>query len=442
MSGPAPTPTTSGSGAPAAASGTPAASGSAPAAPAFAGSADALAAVAGGLAYLNGLHAASLPGGELADSLRALEGIRSAHLAAQCGFLAAFTAQAVHEDDGHGAPGAWLRWQTRVTPKAASRAVHWMKTLTAHPVIHAALTAQDLTESWAQRVCAWSDLLPEGQRQDADLILAAAARGGADLADLAGLAEEMLRRCAPPDPDDDGGFKDRGVRLDLHFRGAGKLSGDLTPECAAALRAVFESLGKPAGPEDDRTMDQRNHDALEEACVRLIAAGGMPDRAGQPTQVQLMMTLDQLRSLDGAGDAESAWLAGRAAADGQPGWPATARAAQAYACDSQITPMVVGHVDPAALASMTAAYLAGQHYPGCPAAAAELAALRPQAHDAGGGIPEAFTGRPDRSTGKPSAGTPGSPGGGTGTGAGGGTPGGGTPGTGTGAGGGTPGGGT
>ena len=43
------------------------------------------------------------------------------------------------------------------------------------------------------------------------------------------------------------------------------MAGDLTPQCAAALAAVLESLGKKAGPEDTRTKWQRDHDALQEA---------------------------------------------------------------------------------------------------------------------------------------------------------------------------------
>jgi Domain of unknown function (DUF222) len=62
------------------------------------------------------------------------------------------------------------------------------------------------------------------------------------------------------------GSRTEEVWLDLHFRGAGKLNGDLTPECAAALTAMLDALGKKAGPEDDRTTSQRHHDALEEGC--------------------------------------------------------------------------------------------------------------------------------------------------------------------------------
>jgi hypothetical protein len=46
------------------------------------------------------------------------------------------------------------------------------------------------------------------------------------------------------------------------------IRGDLTPECAADVRAVLEAPGKKAGPEDDRTEAQRFHDALQLACAR------------------------------------------------------------------------------------------------------------------------------------------------------------------------------
>jgi len=333
---------------------------------AFASPGDALAAVQAGLAFLARADAASLPGGAMADCLRRLEAAQSVHVAARSRILAAFAAQSVHEGDGCRSPASWLAWQARTTRSAAAAAVWWTRQLAARPRIAAALTAGQVSESYARKLLDLTARLPAGNRDGADEILLAAHAGGADLADLAALAEEMLARCAPPDTDtgDDPGFGDRSVHLDLHYRGAGQLAGDLTPECAAAFTAMLDALAKKAGPEDDRTRAQRNHDALEEALRRLVGSGWLPDAAGQPTLVQLHMTLDQLRALHGAGDAEAAWAAGRAAADGQPGWASSRKAAQAYACDARIQPVVSGHVDPAALAAMTGSYLS---YPGRPA---------------------------------------------------------------------------
>jgi len=259
--------------------------------------------------------------------------------------LSAFAGTGGHEDDGHGSAKAWLKWQTRITGGAAAGALGWMRRLATHAAMRDALSAGDVSESWARQVCAWTDLLPADRRDDADRILLGAAAGGADLAGLAGLAEEIRNRCAGPDADDDDGFDERGLRLGTTFRGAGKLDGDLTPGCAAALGAVLEALGKKAGPEDTRTRRQRRHDALEEACRRLVASGGLPGRAGQPTQIMLHMSLGQLRGLPGAAEREAAWP-GPAAGPGDD-------------CDATIVPVVTGAVDPVMLDRLAAALLRG-----------------------------------------------------------------------------------
>ena len=315
-----------------------------PASPATAG--EALSAISAGLDYLNAADVASLTTVEQAGCLRALEQATAKHTAARAKVLAAFHAQDGCAGDGHRSTRTWLTWQTRIGGGAAADAIGWMRRLSAHPAVAGALAAAQVSESWARAVCAWTDLLPSEHRGGADQILLGAAAGGAELGDLARLAEEIRRQTARPDTGDDDGFDDRGVHLARTFRGAGRLGGDLTPQCAAALAAVLEALGKRAGPEDLRSKWQRDHDALEEACRRLIAAGCLPERAGQPTQIQLHMTLDQLRGQPGGGAAEAAW----AAAAG-PG----------YDCDATIVPVVTGHVDSAVLDRLTASLLTGHN---------------------------------------------------------------------------------
>jgi hypothetical protein len=95
--------------------------------------------------------------------------------------------------------------------------------------------------------------------------LAAPGRGFASVSEQA--AYEAWR-AQEPDPDDDPrgrGFGDRPLTLDTTLGGAGRIRGDLTPECAAAVTAVTEALGEPRGPGDLRTAGQRYHDALQEA---------------------------------------------------------------------------------------------------------------------------------------------------------------------------------
>jgi hypothetical protein len=139
---------------------------------------EALDAVRGGLAFLNQVPAADLPGVVQADCLRALARAESAYTAAHARMLGAFSASGAHEDDGQQSERAWLKWQTQVTKGAAAGAVGWMKRLAAHPAVSAALAEGAVSPSWARHICAWTDLLPEDRRDDADAILLAAAAGG------------------------------------------------------------------------------------------------------------------------------------------------------------------------------------------------------------------------------------------------------------------------
>src|SRR5271157_5434440 len=124
-----------------------------------------------------------------------------------------------------------------------------------------------MSESFARTICGWTDKLPQDCRQDADAILLGAAKGGADLPDLAALAGEIYARSLPenPDKDRDQAFEERSVRLETTFGGAGVLNGDLSPECASILGTVLDALSAPAGAEDTRSQAQRCHDALHEA---------------------------------------------------------------------------------------------------------------------------------------------------------------------------------
>ena len=136
-------------------------------------------------------------------------------------------------------------------------------------------------------ICAWTDKLPEECREDPDEIPLTAARNRMGLRDLAGLAGEIYVRSRPgkPDEDEDTAFEDRSVKLETTFDSAGVLARDLTPECAAVVRAVLDALSAPAGAEDTRSQAQRFHDGLHEAMKRLVAAGRLPERAGQLTEV-------------------------------------------------------------------------------------------------------------------------------------------------------------
>jgi Domain of unknown function (DUF222)/HNH endonuclease len=318
------------------------------AAPANAG--EALAAVRAGLEYLAAADATELTTDEEADCIRGLAAAESVHVAAAARLLGAFDAANGYAAYGQISARQWLRWQTRVTKAAAASSTAWMRRLTSHPAVADALAATRVSPSWARAICDWSDTLPAEHRAAADEILVEAAAACSGLADVRLAFERIRALCAEPDADDDDdSFAQRRLRLEPHFQGNARLDADLTPQAAAALQAVLDSLGKRTGPEDIRTRGQRDHDALEEACRRLIASDGLPDRAGQPVQIQLSMTLSQL-----AGEPEQdpeivAWI-------GAHGTPAPPGAD----CDATMVPVVSGSIDEEVLERLAAGLLSGR----------------------------------------------------------------------------------
>src|SRR5579864_5107491 len=317
-----------------------------------------LRAVAG---YLAAADATEMVADEQAQCLLAIELIQAMSTAARAWILAAFiAAQGHHEDACYGAK-SWLTTRLGVTKGAAAAYLAWARRAAVHPRVLAALAATEISESFARTICYWTGQLPPDCQDAADAILVAAARSGASLADLAALAAEIYARSRPPDPDEpDGGFDDRSVRLETTFEGAGVLGGDLTPDCAAVVTAVLDALSAPAGAGDLRTHGQRYHDALADAMRRLLGAGLLPERAGQPVRAWAHLSLAELLALDGDGAllgqwtaaVRARWAGARAAASagGSDGaaW-LDGDAAAAVACDALVSPVVMGDVDPGVL---------------------------------------------------------------------------------------------
>jgi hypothetical protein len=334
---------------------------------AFADTDEALYALRSAMGYLAAADATAMAAETQARCLRILEQVTSMGTAARTSILAAFTAGRGYCADADYSPRSWLIHRTGVTKGAAVGYTAWVRRAAAHPRIAGALG--EISESVARTLCAWSDKLPQDCRDQADAILVTAALGGADLSGLAELAARIHARSLSDPGDDagddapDDGSDDRAVKLETTFQGAGVISGDLTPECAAAIAMVLDALSAPAGAEDTRTHAQRYHDALEDAMRRLLAAGLVPERAGQPSKVLAHISLADLLEMD-TGSAlqrewtervRAEWAAARAAASvrGSDGaaW-LDGDAARAFACDAAITPVVTGEINYPALDGM------------------------------------------------------------------------------------------
>ena len=182
--------------------------------------------------------------------LRSLGELQAKFTAAHAAVLARFDAADAHDCDGYGTSVAWLMAMTDMTrPDAKTK------------VLADAAAARPPRDGRRAGGRGHLQVAGAGDREVDEAAPGRAARGddqdpgarppaaGASLDDLriiAAVAEQKWR-ASRPDADEDG-FDDRYVQAGTTFGGAGVIRGNLTPECAAAVQAVLEALGKKAGP--------------------------------------------------------------------------------------------------------------------------------------------------------------------------------------------------
>lgn len=310
--------------------------------------AEALSTLASCLDYL-GLLAED---GELADPvlgevLLGLEAAGAKQAAVRSSVLSRFDAGDCHDADAYQTSASWLRDRAAMTRPAAQRQVKQARVLRARPRLAAAMADGRLSESYLDKIVARTKKVPVDMLDATDEMILSVLAAGGDLDDAYTVITAVLESAHaqdqqgpdPDDPDDD--FDDRSLRLETTLDGAGILRGDLTPEAAAALQAVLESLAKKKGREDTRSQDQRNHDALLDALHRLLGARMLPDRAGSDTRAEVHIPFNELMNLPGAETLTEAWLRGRTR---EPGW-LLGKDAETAACDALISPIVTAAPD-------------------------------------------------------------------------------------------------
>jgi hypothetical protein len=318
--------------------------------------AEALAMLQTSVGYLADENAAELPAEELGQCIRELVQADAVSTAVLAQMLAAYDAKDGHLADGQKTLGAWLVHMVRVTRGQAAQFKAMRALPRDHEALLAGLRAKAVTKSVALQLAQWTKAIPAEFRAQAEEILIAAARAGADLRALAQICAEILSRTVPPDPDGNDPDLDRALFLDTTLDGAGVIRGDLTPECSAMVQAVLDALSAPAGAGDLRTRPQRYHDALAEAMKRLLASNLLPQRAGQPVKALVHMTFADLCKLDVDSKLQQAWItdyrarwAGQRAAasvsTGDGGAWLEGDAARRVACDAMLVPVVTADLD-------------------------------------------------------------------------------------------------
>ena len=314
------------------------------------------------MGYLAAADATAMAAETQAQCLQALEQVNSMGTAARASILAAFTSGQGYSADADYSPRAWLIHKTQITKGAAVAYTAWARRAAAHPLV-AQRWRRGRSRSRSPGRSALDGQapggVPAGRGRDPGL---ARPGPGWTCGTWPGWPGRSTPGPGPTTPDDgpETAFEDRSVKLETTFDGAGVLHGDLTPECAAIVGTVLDALSAPAGAEDTRSQAQRYHDALHEAMQRLVTAGLLPERAGQPVKAWAHISLADLMLLDGSSALLEEWTArvraqwaghrAEASAGGGDGgaW-LDGDAAAAMACDAAMAPFVTGEVNPAAL---------------------------------------------------------------------------------------------
>ena len=301
---------------------------------AFASAADALEMVRAGLRFVAAADATTMTAAERAACLRGLERADAVATAARTSVLGAFGAGQDYVDDGDYSPFSWLRHRTRVTRGTAAEHTGWVKRAAAHPASRPRWPRRRSRSPMRGRSAGGPAACPRmpGRRQMRSC--SARRRPGWSWRTWPRWPRRCTRSPARTNPtpaaDGDGagrrdpgdGFDDRAVKLATTFGGAGVIHGDLTPECAEFVQTVLDALSAPAGADDGRTQEQRYHDALQEAMRRLLAAGLLPERSGQPVKAWAYISLADLMLIEGSSallgewtqDLRARWAGHRAAA--------------------------------------------------------------------------------------------------------------------------------
>jgi hypothetical protein len=244
---------------------------------------------------------------------------------------------------GHGfrSTAGWLRYKLRLDPLIARTMVHQAAAINRHPEVDHALSCGSVDSRQAAAITEALDDLPADL--DADITQDATSSllnhaNRLEAAQLRKIGSRILEHVAPEiaDARDEAALareerrahRNRGLNFSLPTEGAVRVTGTLTTEAAAIVRAAIDPLCTPQ-PNDSRSPAQLRADALVEICRLALRTGELPDNGGEPPQITITIPFDPLTG-----------ALGRAYTDTGEYLPA--EAARRLACDAQILPVVMG----------------------------------------------------------------------------------------------------
>ena len=259
-------------------------------------------------------------------------------------------AQGIAHRDGASSPAVWLRNRYRMAISTAHRYVKLAAAVDAAPQpVHDAVVGAEVNLDRADVIVRSLAELPN------DVGVEVRDRAAKELVRLAGelcpaqlsvVGERILHVVAPDAADEADrealeraearAREGRGFTMTPDPSGVGvRLTGRLTDEGAAVLRAAIDPLSDPgrnhdvaSAGEDARTTAQRRSDALVEVCRLALNTAGLPRDGGDRPQVVVTIPYDVMERELGAGTLDN-------------GDRITPESARRLACDCRLLPIVL-----------------------------------------------------------------------------------------------------
>ena len=283
----------------------------------------------------------ALPDAELVDCLDTVHQLVQTMTALRAHVVRQIDSRGISTARGHRTTAGWLRDRLRLDGFAARELVAQAVALDQRPDVDHALGTGVIDGRHAAVIADALDMLPlEAGAQvirDAEAALLGFA-GEFEPGKLRRLGARILDHVAPEVAErieqarlelaEQRARRRRGLTLGVPVEGSVRVSGFLTVEDAAVVRAALDPLCTPRSG-DDRDPAQRRADALVDICQLALRTGSLPENGGEPAQLVVTVPFDQLSGQLGRGVLDT----------GERITPASVRQ---LACDAQILPSVLG----------------------------------------------------------------------------------------------------
>ena len=229
----------------------------------------------------------------------------------------------------------WLVEEQLLSGPDASRLMKLVHKLPERPLTASAYDAGEISTAHAVAILNALQTLPSDVRDAVEPHLVEQARE-CPPEDIAAFVDELLDRLGLDKASDarrERRYAQRGLNIGRGFDGHRSVVGNLTPEVGMLLEHALGLAAPPGGPEDERTLQQRQHDGLGTIASSYIdkhASG--PSFTGSPRSA-VIITMD-LETLEDELRAKNVTL--------PDGGTISAATARRLACKAGLIPVVLG----------------------------------------------------------------------------------------------------